>query len=262
LFLRPDHSLKNVVTAFAQLRPDELARDLRDQFLKFQHLPKSDPARRTMENAIIGDCVPLAQQIARSVAWRYRKPELAEEIWGEGLVLAVRDHDPRRGFLPGYLKARIRGLARHALWSRMQTGVSNVLRDYGLAVREAEEFLLQDFGRNPSEAEVAHYLDVPAEIVREVSQALLASDVVLTDNLELLMSEVAEMSVASRLWAENDDALIVRFRRLTEAEKELLYLYYFDQLPISEIVRVTGSTEAGISFDLKWALARLCSEDG
>jgi hypothetical protein len=88
---------------------------------------------------------------------------------------------------------------------------------------------------------------VSAEVVREVSQALMASDVMLTDNPELLMSEVAELSVASRLRAESDDALVARVRRLTDAEMGLLDLYYFDRLSISEIACVTGSTEAGIS---------------
>jgi DNA-directed RNA polymerase specialized sigma subunit len=261
VFLRPHYSPKDIIAAFPQLRPDEHARDFRERFLKFQHLPKGDPARRAMENAIIEDGVPMAQCIARAVAWRYRRPELAEEIWGEGLVLAVRDHDPRRGFLPGYLKARIRGLARGIIWSRMQTGVSAVLRDYGLMVREAEESLLQDFGRSPTEAEIAQYLDVPTKVVGEVSQALRASDAVLTDNLELLLQDVTAMSIAARQWADSDDALVRQLRRLSAEEKELLYLFYFDELPMPEIARITCSPEADVSSGLKWALARLCSED-
>ncbi|MFK3984871.1 sigma-70 family RNA polymerase sigma factor [Micromonospora sp. NPDC050397] len=261
-FLRPEYSRKHVIAAFPQLRPDAWEQELRERFLKFQHLPKNDPTRRAMENAIIEDCIPMAKGIANAVAWRYRRRELAEEIWGEGVVRAVRDHDPRRGYLPGYLKARIEGLARGILWSRRQTGVntSTVLCDYSLMVREAEEFLLQDFGRSPSEAEIAQYLDVPAEVVREVSQALLVSDTVLTDNLELLLQDVAEMSIASQLWVENDDPLIGRFRRLAAEEKELLYLYYFDQFPKSEIALAVDLSEVEVSSGLKWALARLCSE--
>lgn len=260
-FLRPEYSYRDVIAAFPQLRPDDCARQLREKFLKFQHLPKGDPARRAMENAIIEECVPMARKIASAVAWRYRRPELAEEIWGLGLVLAVRDHDPRRGFLPGYLKARIRGLARGIIWSRMQSGVSNVLRDYWLMVRESEEFLLQEFGRSPSEFEIAQHLDVPVEIVREVAQAFLASDALLTDHLDLLIQDVIDLSLAAGEWADSDDALVQRFRRLSEDERELLYLFYFDQFPMTEIARVTGSSEAEASANLKWALARLCSED-
>lgn len=207
-----------MIAAFGQLRPDELEVELRERFLKFQHLPKGDPSRKHMEDAIIEDCVPIAKRIAAAIAWRYRKPELAEEIWGEGLVLAVRDHDPRRGYLPGYLKARIRGLARGILWSKMQTGVSTVLRDYGLAVREAEEFLLQELGHAPSEADIAHHLDIPSEKVRTVSQALLASDAVLTDNFEYLLGDAVAPGSAHDLWG-NDDVLVSRFRKLSEGER-------------------------------------------
>ena len=213
-----------------------------------------------MEDAIIEDCVPMAKRIATAVAWRYRNPELTEEIWGEGLVLAVRDHDPRRGYLPGYLKARIRGLARGILWSRMQTGVSTVLRDYGLAVREAEEFLLQELGRAPSEAEIAHHLDIPPEKVRTVSQALLASDAVLTDNFEYLFGDAVTPGSAPDSW-ENDDVLVSRFRQLSEGEKELLYLYYIDQIPTAEIAEITGLPEDVVCANRRWAVAQLHTDD-
>jgi DNA-directed RNA polymerase specialized sigma subunit len=259
LFLRPDYSVDDVIDAFAQLRPDTQMAELREQFVKFQHLPTGDSVRKDMENAIIEDCVPMAQRIAYSVAWRLNRPELAEEIWGEGLVLAVRDHDPRRGYLPGYLKARIKGLARGILWSGMQSGVSTVLRDYGLMVREAEEFLLQDLGRSPREAEIAQYLDIPPEIVREVSQALLASHTALSDNLEFLLQDAVEISSGSQLWADTDDLLVGRFRKLPEDEKELLYLHYFDQISIREIAEITRLLEGEVSTKIRWAVARLRS---
>ncbi|MDI6097829.1 sigma-70 domain-containing protein [Actinoplanes sp. NEAU-A12] len=217
--------------------------------------------RRAMDNSIIEECVPMAQKIARAVSGRYRRPDLAEEIWGLGLVLAVRDHDPRRGYLPGYLKARIRGLARRIIWSRMQTGVNAALRDYGFAVRETDEFLLQEFGRSPTEFEIAQHLDVSVEVVREVAQALIASDALFTEHLDLLMQDVVDLSVASREWDDNDDVLVRRFRRLSREEQEVLYLFYFDQFPIEEIARVTDASEADVSNALKWALAQLCSDE-
>jgi DNA-directed RNA polymerase specialized sigma subunit len=256
-FLRPDHSYKHMVSAFPSLRPNELARQLRDRCLEFQHLPKADPVRRRMENAIIEECMPMAQRIAKSVAGRYRRSDLAEDILGLGLVLAVRDHDPRRGYLPGFLWVRIKGVARRILWSGMQTGVTKALRNHGLMVREREEFLLQDFGRHPTEAEIAQHLDVKVEVVREVNQALLASDTLLTDDFELLLQDVVGMSVATRLWVDNDDVLVARFRRLSPSEQELLFLFYYDQFPPPEIARLTGLPEPTISTDIKWAVAKL-----
>ncbi|MGX7676598.1 sigma-70 family RNA polymerase sigma factor [Plantactinospora sp. DSM 117369] len=261
VFLRPEYSLKDVIAAFPQLRPDEFAQALRVKFLEFHHLPKGDATRIAMENRIIEECVPMAERIAHAVARRYRRPELAEEIWGLGLVLAVRDHDPRRGYLPGYLKARIRGVARGIIWSKLQTGVSAALRDYGFMVREAEEFLLQEFGRSPSEFEIAQHLDVPVEVVREITQALMASDAIFTEHLDLLMQDVIDLSFAVREWADSDDPLVRRFRRLSPEEQEVLYLFYFDKFPMAEIARFTGDSEAEVSVRLKWALARLCSED-
>ncbi|WP_306210967.1 sigma-70 family RNA polymerase sigma factor [Actinoplanes sp. RD1] len=257
VFLRPEHSYKDVIAAFPLLRPNDDELQIRDRFLKFQHIAKSDPVRRAMENLIIEECVPMAKRIASSVAGRYRRPELAEELWGLGLVLAVRDHDPRRGYLPGYLKARIGGLARNLIWSRLQTGVGAALRNHGLMVREAEEFLLQALGRSPSEMEVAQHLELPVEAVRQVAQALSAGDTVLTDNLDLLMQEVIDISVVSTEWMDSDSALVRRFRRLSEESKELLYLHYFDELPLNEVARLTDATEADVSWGLRCALAAL-----
>ncbi|MFI5494604.1 sigma-70 family RNA polymerase sigma factor [Actinoplanes sp. NPDC051859] len=260
-FLKPEYSVKHIVAAFPQLRPDETMQEIRERFLEFQDLPKGDSKRITLENRIIEECVPMAQRIARAVAQRYRRPELAEEIWGLGLVLAVRDHDPRRGYLPGYLKARIRGVARGIIWSRLQTGVSVALRDYGFMVRETEEFLIQDFGRSPTEFEIAQHLGVPVEVVREVTQALVASDALFTEHLDLLMQDVIDLSLVVREWENNDDPLVRRFRKLAPEEQEVLYLFYFDKFPTAEIARVTGESEGEVSIRLKWALARLCSED-
>jgi len=262
VFLRPHFSYDDVVDAFAQLRPDQEAAELRERFLKFQHLPKSDPTRKAMEDVIIEECVPMAKRIAQSVAWRLRHPELAEEVWGEGLVVAVRDHDPRRGYLPGYLRARIKGLARGILWSRMQSGVSAVLRDYGLMVREADEFLTKDFGRSPTEAEIAQYLDIAPAKVSEVTQATLAKHTAVSESLEFLLQHAVDVGFADEPWAATENALAARFRELPEQERELLFLHYHDRIPVPEIAETTGLTEEDVTARLRWAIAWLRSELG
>ncbi|SNT38852.1 DNA-directed RNA polymerase specialized sigma subunit [Asanoa hainanensis] len=259
VFLRPDFSVADVTQAFWQLRPDALEAELRERFLTFQHLPFGDSTRKAMEDSIIVDCAPMAENIAKSVAWRFRRPELAEEIWGEGLVLAARNHDPRRGFFPGYLRARIRGLARGIIWGKMQTGVGNVLREYGPMVREAEDFLLQEFGRGPTEAEIAHYLDIPESTVGEVSRALIASQAAVSENLEFLLHHAVDVGSASELRSGKDSELV---DRLGAEIKELLLLHYEDQLPTCEVATITGMTEDDVIAKVKWAVAWLRSARG
>jgi DNA-directed RNA polymerase specialized sigma subunit len=246
-----------VIDSFPVLRPTEADQNLRARFLEFQHLAKNDPARLASENAIIEEYLPMARRIGKAVAGRYRRSDLAEEITGLGLVLAVRDHDPRRGYLPGFLWARIKGLAKEILWSGMQSGVTKVLRDYGMMVRDAEEFLLQDFGRQPTELEVAQHLDVKVDVVRDVNQALLVSDTILTEDFELLLQDVVGMNVATHILADNDNVLVARFRQLAPFEQELLFLVYYDQFPITEVARLTGLSEADISTDAKSAVLKL-----
>lgn len=262
VFLRPQFSYNDVVAAFAQLRPDQEAAELRDRFLTFQHLPKGDPTRRAMEDAIIEECVPMAKRIARSVAYGLHHPELEEEIWGEGLVVAVRDHDPRRGYLPAYLRARIKGLARGILWSRMQSGVSTVLRDYGLMVREADEFLTKDFGRSPTEAEIAQYLDIAPAKVSEITQAVLARHAAVSENLDFLLQHAVDIGFANEPWAGTENMLARRFRDLPEEDAELLFLHYHDRIPVPEIAEITGATEDDVAARLRWAIACLRSELG
>ncbi|MDG4827501.1 sigma-70 domain-containing protein [Asanoa sp. WMMD1127] len=201
----------------------------------------------------------MAQGIAHSVAWRLRRPELADEIWGEGLMLAVRDHDPRRGFLPGYLKARIRGLARSIIWGRMQSGVGTVLSEYGPMVRDAEEFLLQEFGRTPSEAEVAQYLDIPTATVNEVSRALHASQAAVSDNLEFLLHHAIDISSLDDMLVDDDRVLVSILRQLGEEVRELLYLHYLDKRPTRDIAQATGMAESDVIFKMRWAVSCLRS---
>ena len=90
--------------------------------------PPTDPQRRRLENSLAAELVPVAKRIAAAAAWKIHRPEYAEEVWGEGLALAILHQDPSRGLFLSYLSARIRGLVHELVRGSLQTGTATILR--------------------------------------------------------------------------------------------------------------------------------------
>lgn len=200
--------------------------------------------------------------VARSVASRYANRGIEEEdllqVAYLALTRAARDFDPQRDqdFL-AYAVPTIRG------------EVKKHFRDHGWTVRpprriqetqaritRAEGELAQQIGRTPTAEELADHLDAA---VRDVVEALAADGCFAPASLdrpvggtdgEAGTSTLADLLVGTDTVQPAAEARLTlgpAVRRLTERDRRILYLRYFEQCTQQEIAESIGVTQMQVS---------------
>ena len=120
------------------------------------------------------------QGLVRSCVRRYlRSPEPTEDLMQVGyvgLLKAISRFDPGAGAsLATYARPCIDGeLKRHFRDKRWQVSVRRPVQELVLQVREATGRLAQELGRTPAESDMARYLGVSGEDLRQARRAELA----------------------------------------------------------------------------------------
>ncbi|PRY18922.1 DNA-directed RNA polymerase specialized sigma subunit [Pseudosporangium ferrugineum] len=235
-------TVESVVAVFPVLRPTPLDNKLRRNLEKARLHPTADPQRKILENALAADLVPEARRMALNAAWKIRRPEYAEEVWGEAVALTIRRHDPQKGLMLAYLNTSIHGLIRALAASNRHTGTATIIRDYGETVREAE-VLFSRLGRRPSDDEVAAHTDLRASLIGEVQRARSACVHVGGDELDFLLQEAVDIPPSE---SAGESELVRRLRDMPEDWREIIYLHFHDRLPLAEIKTVTDLAEDAI----------------
>jgi RNA polymerase sigma-B factor len=120
------------------------------------------------------------RSLVRSCARRYvRSPEPAEDLMQVGyigLVKAINNFDPAvGGSLAAYAQVTVSGeLKRHFRDKRWLIHVRRSVQELILEVRVATGQLSQELGRVPAESDLARYLDVSIDDLREAARAEMA----------------------------------------------------------------------------------------
>ncbi|MET8088975.1 helix-turn-helix domain-containing protein [Micromonospora sp. NPDC005220] len=258
-FLTATVTIDDIIAVFPVLRPT--AEDLKIQRVleKIRLHPVADPRRLRLENELAHELAPLAKRIAASAAWRLNRPDCAEEVWGEGIVLAIRHQDPARGLFISYLKSRIAGLLIDLVRGNLVSGTETILHDYGPSVREAEESLSDQLGRLPTEREIARYLDIHCRLVSEVRRARLANSTVSVDHLDFFFQHAIDIDSSPE--SAGDSQYLRRLREMPDDWREIIYLHFHDKLSVSEICDLTKSSEASVIEIVDLALVMLRGGD-
>lgn len=254
-FLQPDFDASDVTAAFRVLRPSSEELEIRESFAGL-HDPSLTEAQRTgIRDGLIVRLVPLAKETARRVAWGLKRPECAEEIWGEPLFDAVLRHDRRPAQFTSYLRGNIKRYAAALIWSSRQSGVDTALRDYGKAVRDAENELPQLLGKTPTEWDIAKYLDVSPRVVEDVMRARSASFAVGSDDFELLTAGAVRSH--GSLEDQSESELKDRIAGLPDQQRELVFLHYLEGASVADLADMYEVSEEDVLAELKWAVALL-----
>ncbi len=230
---------------------------------------KADPAvtarlwedfakNRTLEtrNELIMQYVPLVKGIALRLLPTYRKHVEFDDLLSGGLLGlmdAIDKFDITKDVkFETYASLRIKGEIIDQI--RKQDWAPISLRQKIKKVEECFDTLETRTGRQPTEGEVAAQLMMSADEVKKTLDEAHTFNMVALD--EMLMDRVAGDSLASpqeespeaRLEdRELKEALTKYIEALPEKEKQVIAMYYYEELTLKEIGLVLGVTESRVS---------------
>jgi len=186
-----------------------------------------------------------------------------------GLIQAIDRYDPQRGSsLRTFASIRIRGAVLDEL-RRLAGLPRSVFRETRELVTVQND-LSQELGREPDENEIAQRMglgrsefDAMLERIRPVTCFSLdepaydgdASDSLL--NSEVLADPAALDAAADSLQKEDLAVMHEMMNRLPTQQKQVLALYYMEDLRLKEIAEIMGITESRVSQIHTLAINRL-----
>ena len=217
-----------------------------------------DPALR---ERMIVQYAPLVKYVVGRMAVSMPGLLATEDIIGYGtvgLIQAVDRYDPSVGVkFETYAIRRIKGAILDAIRSLQQLSrdASRRTRDLDHAYDE----LLQKNGRMPTNREVADHLGLSAD---EMRQALMDASISVV-SLDTPMGETADGDRPSLLDQITDDdapgvsdqverqhlykALVKAIEELSERDRLVINLYYYEELTLKEISEVLGVSTSRVS---------------
>jgi RNA polymerase sigma-B factor len=229
------------------------------------HCSKSTRAR------LLGDVVELNMGVAEAIASRYRRRGVPDEDLRQvaylALIKAARNFDPDAGhdFL-SYAVPTIRGeLCRYFRDSGWMVRPPRKVQELQSRIFAARSELSLTIGRSPSPREVAEHLGEP---LGDVEEALAAEGCFTPTSLDRTVGPDSDVTVGQLLSgsdanpsaAEARVVLAPLVRRLSERDKLVLRLRFFDDCTQQEIAQEIGVTQTQVSRLLSRIFAELRAE--
>ena len=218
--------------------------------------------------------LPLVQTVVDRVAAHLPPHVDKDDLFNAGVIGLIdaltRFDSSRDNTFSTYAVLRIRGAVIDELRARdwVPRGARERAKAYQLAVSE----LSQEFGRLPSDDELARRLGVDVTQLSEIeAQSTLAAQISLDKPLgddgalgDGLSRRDDESADPSRMMEADDRrrVLIRMLASLTEQERLVVKLYYFESLLMKEIAAVLGVTESRVCQIHSRVLALLKSRFG
>jgi RNA polymerase sigma factor for flagellar operon FliA len=183
-----------------------------------------------------------------------------------GLMDAVSKFDLSRGLqFETYASWRIRGAIIDAL--RSSDWVPRSVREKSKRVEEAYHVLEQKHLRSVTDAEVCEYLQISEkefnQLLHDTAVTTISSfddpikDEEADSKLSLLVDENAKNPIFKVNQIHQQETLAKAIERLTEKERIVVSLFYFEELSLSEIAEVMSLSPSRISQLHSKAILRL-----
>lgn len=170
-----------------------------------------------------------------------------------GLVKAIENFDPKLGVrFSTYGVPMISGEIRRYLRDNSTIRVSRSLRDIAYRVLQTKEAMMRDNQKEPSMEEIAKSLELPLEEVTLAMDAIASPvslyDPVYSDGGDPLtvMDQVRDTKNTDEKWIEHI-ALREAMKRLTDREKRILSLRFYDGRTQMEVANEVGISQAQVS---------------
>lgn len=225
-----------------------------DLWLQYQQSRNTDT-----RNMIVVQYSYMVKCIALKTVGRYQYFNYMDDLVNEGLIAlldAVEKFDPEKKVkFETYASIKIRGAMIDYI--RKQDCFPRRLKRMAKSLNEAENTLSHQLGRNPTDHELASYLEVSLEDYEKMQAETCSLNMLSFEELIYEKGvESIEFSVASdpirgpeQAVAENElqEILASHIDQLNEKEQLVISLYYKEQLKIKEISSVMGISDSRVS---------------
>lgn len=183
-----------------------------------------------------------------------------------GLIDAIEKFDYRRGLqFETYASWRIRGSIIDGL--RQGDWVPRSVREKAKKIEEAYQHLEQHYLRSVSDAEISEYLNVGekefAHMLQEIAVTTVCSleDPIKEEESETRLSLLVDEKAKNPDYKVHEfylkESLVRGIDRLTEKERTVISLFYYEELSLSEIAEVMSLSPSRISQLHSKAILRL-----
>ena len=212
---------------------------------------------RYVKNEQITDFLPMVHKIVHRVVTYLRPPLSFEDLVSAGtvgLVKAARDFDPSYSVeFKTYAYTKIKGAVLDELrgWSFVPANLNKQIRT---ALQMAQK-ITEQTGTAPTDAQLAEKLGITVDKLYETLESARAQHFVSIDALgestpalsELLMTSGTTTPAQKIERAELIDKLAEAIQQLPKRQKQIILLYYQQNLTMKQIAEVFEITEPRIS---------------
>ena len=196
-------------------------------------------------------------RLVLSVIQRFEKrgenPDDLFQVGCIGLMKAISNFDPTKQVrFSTYGVPMIAGEVRRYLRDNSAIRVSRSIRDVAYRVLQCKEAMLLRLGREPTLEEISKELDLPEPDVAEALDAVCAPvslyDPVYSDGGDPLtvMDQVRDTRNTEGRWMERI-ALRDAFQALSDREKQILSLRFYDGKTQMDVASLLGISQAQVS---------------
>lgn len=167
-----------------------------------------------------------------------------------GLIDAIDKFDKEKNVkFETYASLRIRGAILDEI--RKLDWIPRTLRKKQKDLDKAYMYLENKLGRPPHDTEIAEYLNISVEeyyaLVNDINIAALISIDEYPNQVETIKDTNAELPYNSIELQEQKEILKEAINKLPEREKQVILLYYYEELTLKEISHVLEVSESRIS---------------
>ena len=218
----------------------------------------SDESKR---EKLIEKYLPLVARIAGRLAMGLPDHVEKDDLISSGtmgLLDAIEKYDPGKGPFQTYVPMRIKGAMLDELRKMSWLPRSVIARTKEF--EKAQAVLTQELGRNPTDDEMANYLNINK---RELNLLLAQINTRSIVHLESFLfangdsdRRLEDYLPETRDWSDPEETLLKKersgqlaeaIRKLTEREQLILSLYYEEELTLREIGEVISVSESRVS---------------
>lgn len=217
----------------------------------------ADQKEQVIDNQQIAELLPMVHKVVQRVV-SYIKPPLSHEdlvsAGTVGLVRAARDYDPsHQAAFKTYAYIRIRGAVLDELrkWSFVPANVDKQIRQ----TLQASVEITDRTGQSPTDVQLAEKLQIPIDKLYEIFENARAKHFISIDNSTEEGPALGDFLAAPKTTTPHDQAeknelvnqLTEAITQLSQRQRQIVVLYYQQQLTMKQIADVFEITEPRVS---------------